>query len=158
VWNGWFLATILPTFAQFAEQRGDAARAAWCRERTAALRTALEAHAWDGHWYRRAYFDDGTPLGSELNDECKIDSIVQSWAVLSGIAEPARAKEALEAAERHLVRDADKLIALFTPPFDQGPLQPGYIKGYVPGIRENGGQYTHAATWMVQAMALLGRG
>jgi cyclic beta-1,2-glucan synthetase len=158
VWNGWFLATILPAFARLAEQRGDTARAAWCRERTDSLRVALEANAWDGHWYRRAYFDDGTPLGSQENDECKIDSIVQSWAVISGIAEQGRAKDALDAAEKHLVRDAEKLIVLFTPPFDKGVLQPGYIKGYVPGIRENGGQYTHAATWMVQAMALLGRG
>jgi cyclic beta-1,2-glucan synthetase len=158
VWDGWFLATILPAFAALAEGRGDARQAERCRQRTEQLRVALEEHAWDGHWYRRAYFDDGTPLGSAQNDECKIDSIVQTWAVISGIAQPERARQALAAVEEHLVRDKDQMILLFTPPFDQGPLQPGYIKGYLPGIRENGGQYTHAAAWVVQATALLGNG
>src|SRR5262249_9579288 len=114
--------------------------------------------AWDGHWYRRAYFDDGTPLGSAQNDECKIDSIAQTWAVIAGRADPQREREAMAAVEEMLVRRAEKLILLFTPPFDKGLLQPGYIKGYLPGIRENGGQYTHAATWVVQATALLGQG
>jgi cyclic beta-1,2-glucan synthetase len=109
-------------------------------------------------WYRRAYFDDGTPLGSAQNDECKIDSIAQSWAVISGVANPERARQAMASVEQFLVNEADKLLLLFTPPFDHGKLQPGYIKGYVPGIRENGGQYTHAAVWVVQALALLGRG
>jgi cyclic beta-1,2-glucan synthetase len=158
IWNGWFLATILPSFAEIAEKHGDSARAAWCRERTEELRVALESHAWDGRWYLRAYFDNGTPLGSQGNDECKIDSIAQTWAVLSGIANPRRTRQAMEAVEQHLVREADKLVLLFTPPFDRGALQPGYIKGYVPGIRENGGQYTHAAAWVVQATAMLGRG
>jgi cellobiose phosphorylase len=158
VWNGWFMLATLLEFAALAEQRSDAARAAWCRERAEALRRALEEQAWDGSWYRRAYFDDGTPLGSAQNDECQIDSIAQSWAVISGVGDPERARQAMAAVEDHLVRDADQMILLFTPPFDRGPLEPGYIKGYVPGIRENGGQYTHAATWVVLATALLGQG
>jgi cyclic beta-1,2-glucan synthetase len=158
VWDTWFLVTILNRFAPLAEARGDAARAAWCRDLAERLRAALEEHAWDGGWYRRAYFDDGTPLGSAQNDECRIDSIVQSWAVISGRADPERARTAMAAVEEHLVRDADRLILLFTPPFDRGKLQPGYIKGYLPGIRENGGQYTHAAAWVVKATALLGHG
>jgi cellobiose phosphorylase len=158
VWNGWFFVAVLKAFAELAEGRGDAARAAWCRERAEALRAALEAHAWDGAWYRRAYFDDGTPLGSAQNDECRIDAIPQAWAVISGAADPARAALAMAAVEEHLVRAGDRVIQLFDPPFDHGVLQPGYIKGYVPGIRENGGQYTHAATWVVLATALQGRG
>jgi cellobiose phosphorylase len=158
VWNGWFMLATLREFAGLAEQRRDAPRAAWCRERAEALRGALEEHAWDGGWYRRAYFDDGTPLGSAQNAECQIDSIVQSWAVISGAGDPERARQAMAAVEDHLVRDADQMILLFAPPFDRGSLEPGYIKGYVPGIRENGGQYTHAATWVVLATALLGRG
>ena len=114
--------------------------------------------AWDGRWYRRAYFDDGTPLGSATRDECQIDALPQAWAVISGAADPARAERALASAEERLVHPDGKLIKLFDPPFDRGPLQPGYIKGYVPGIRENGGQYTHAATWVVLATALQGRG
>jgi cyclic beta-1,2-glucan synthetase len=158
IWNGWFMLATLREFAGLAERRGDGARAAWCRERADALRVALEEHAWDGAWYRRAYFDDGTPLGSATNDECQIDSIAQSWAVISGGGDAERARRAMAAVEQHLVRDADGLILLFTPPFDRGRLEPGYIKGYVPGIRENGGQYTHAATWVVLATALLGQG
>jgi cellobiose phosphorylase len=158
VWNGWFFVAVLKAFAGLAEGRGDAARAAWCRERAEALRAALEAHAWDGAWYRRAYFDDGTPLGSATNDECQIDAIPQAWAAISGAADPRRAARAMAAVEEHLVRPGDRVIRLFDPPFDKGVLQPGYIKGYVPGIRENGGQYTHAATWAVLATALQGRG
>jgi cellobiose phosphorylase len=158
VWNGWFFVTVLNAFAEVAEGRADKAQAAWCRERAEALRAAIEANAWDGAWYRRAYFDDGTPLGSAQNDECQIDAIPQAWAVISGCADPARARLALAAVENRLVRTDDKLIKLFDPPFDKGELQPGYIKGYVPGIRENGGQYTHAATWVVLATALQGRG
>jgi cellobiose phosphorylase len=158
VWNGWFFITVLKAFAELAARRGDAARVAWCLERAEALRTAVEAHAWDGGWYRRAYFDDGTPLGSAQNDECQIDAIPQAWAVISGAADRARAAQALAAVEKRLVHHDSKLIQLFDPPFDKGTLQPGYIKGYVPGIRENGGQYTHAATWVVLATALQGRG
>ena len=158
VWNGWFMLATLREFASLAEQRSDAARAAWCRERADALHQALEEHAWDGDWYRRAYFDDGALLGSRQNDECQIDSIAQTWAVISGAGDPERARQAMAAVEDRLVREADKMILLFAPPFDRSSLEPGYIKGYVPGIRENGGQYTHAATWVVLATALLGRG
>jgi cyclic beta-1,2-glucan synthetase len=158
VWDAWFQLTILPRFAEIAERRGDVGRAARYRAEAERLRRAVEEQAWDGAWYRRAYFDDGTPLGSAQNGECQIDSLPQTWAVISGAADPARAKEGMRAAEERLVRPMDGLILLFTPPFDQGPLQPGYIKGYVPGIRENGGQYTHAATWVALAAALLGEG
>jgi cellobiose phosphorylase len=158
VWNGWFFVTVLNSFATLAEQRGQAAHASRCRERAEALRAALEANAWDGAWYRRAYFDDGTPLGSAQNEECQIDAIPQAWAVISGVADQARARSAMDAVQQRLVRGDDKLIQLFDPPFDKGALQPGYIKGYVPGIRENGGQYTHAATWVVLATALQGHG
>jgi cellobiose phosphorylase len=158
VWNGWFFITVLKAFAELAERRGDAARAAWCRERAEGLRAALEASAWDGAWYRRAYFDDGTPLGSAQNDECQIDTLPQAWAVISGAADPTRAEQAMASVEERLVHPEGKLIKLFDPPFDRGPMQPGYIKGYVPGIRENGGQYTHGATWVVLATALQGRG
>jgi cyclic beta-1,2-glucan synthetase len=158
VWVGWFLASCLRRFADLAEGRGDRAWASTCREQAEAVRQAIEAQAWDGGWYRRAYFDDGTLLGSAENDECQIDSIAQSWAVLSGAGEPERAKKAMAAVDERLVRREDELILLFTPPFDHGKLEPGYIKGYVPGIRENGGQYTHAATWVVQAAGQLGQG
>src|SRR5262249_47394718 len=143
---------------ELAEQRGDGERAQRYRAERARLGGAIEQHAWDGQWYRRAWFDDGRPLGSAQNTECRIDSIAQSWAVLSGGAEPERARQALAAAEKALVRPADQLLLLFTPPFDGGNLDPGYVKAYLPGIRENGGQYTHAALWLVQAAALLGRG
>jgi cellobiose phosphorylase len=158
VWNGWFFVTVLNAFAEVAEQRSQSDDATWCRERAEQLRIALEANAWDGAWYRRAYFDDGTPLGSAQNDECQIDAIPQAWAVISRSASPARTQSAMDAVQRRLVRTGEKLIQLFDPPFDKGALQPGYIKGYVPGIRENGGQYTHAATWVALATALQGRG
>jgi cyclic beta-1,2-glucan synthetase len=158
VWDGWFLVTILIRFAAVAELHSDSDRAAKYRCQASQLLDALEENAWDGLWYRRAYFDDGTPLGSTQNDECKIDSLTQTWAVISGAAKSERAQQAMASVEEYLIRQADQMILLFTPPFDKGPLQPGYIKGYVPGIRENGGQYTHAATWVVQATALLGQG
>jgi cyclic beta-1,2-glucan synthetase len=158
VWNGRFLLSILPRVAALADQRGDADRARRYREQADQLRRALEAHAWDGRWYRRTYFDDSTPLGSAANDECRVDSLPQSWAIISGAADPERARQALEAVEEFLVREPEQLITLITPPFDHSPLNPGYIKGYVPGIRENGGEYTHAAAWVVQEAALLGRG
>jgi cellobiose phosphorylase len=158
VWNGWFFVSVLNAFADLAGRRGDETRKIWCTERAEALRSALEANAWDGAWYRRAYFDDGTPLGSKQNDECQIDGIPQAWAVISGVADKDRTRSAMNAVHQRLVRPDDKLIQLFDPPFDKGALQPGYIKGYVPGIRENGGQYTHAATWVVLATALQGDG
>jgi len=158
IWNGWFFLTVLNSFAELSSRRHDPSRAAWCRAKAASLRVALEAAGWDGEWYRRAYFDDGTPLGSSANDECQIDAIPQAWAVISGEANEKRAAMAMQAVHRRLVREQDKLIKLFDPPFDKGMLQPGYIKGYVPGIRENGGQYTHAAVWVVWATALQGDG
>ena len=158
VWLGWFLHTILWEFAKVADARGDHKRAETWRLHVSALKAALEREAWDGEWYRRAYFDDGTPLGSATGAECRIDSIAQSWGIISGAAEPGRGARAMSAVEQHLVRRPEGLILLFTPPFDRTPLDPGYIKGYVPGIRENGGQYTHAAVWTVLAFAALGDG
>jgi cyclic beta-1,2-glucan synthetase len=158
VWLGWFLHTILWEFAKVADARGEHKRAETWRLHVSALKAALEREAWDGEWYRRAYFDDGTPLGSAIGLECRIDSIAQSWGVISGAAERARGARAMAAVERELVRRPEGLILLFTPPFDRTPLDPGYIKGYVPGIRENGGQYTHAAVWTVLAFATLGDG
>jgi cyclic beta-1,2-glucan synthetase len=157
IWNAWFLLTILRDFALLCRERGDLKEAHWLRAQAEPLQEAVETHGWDGNWYRRAYFDDGTPLGSAQNDACCIDSLVQSWSALSGSAAPERAQRAMDAVDEHLVREKDHLILLFAPPFDQTALEPGYIKGYVPGIRENGGQYTHAAVWVVQALALLGR-
>jgi len=158
VWNGWFFVAVLNAFAELATGRCDAPRAAWCRDRSAGFGAALEAHAWDGCWYRRAYFDDGTPLGSAQNDECQITAIPQAWAVVSGAADPARCERAMAAVESRLVNAEDRVIRLLTPPFDKGILQPGYITGYVLGIRENGGQYTHAAIWVALATARRGRG
>ena len=158
VWNGWFFVTVLNAFTELAEKHSQPDDVKWCRDGAEQLRVALEANAWDGAWYRRAYFDDGTPLGSAQNDECQIDAIPQAWAVISGVANAERTRSAMDAVQQRLVRSNDKLIQLFDPPFDKGVLQPGYIKGYVPGIRENGGQYTHAATWVALATALQGRG
>jgi len=158
VWLGWFLHAALERFARVAEDRGDERRATVWREHMRALKTSLEQHGWDGRWYRRAYFDDGTPLGSIVNSECRIDSIAQSWGVISGAAEPSRVTRAMAAVEAHLVQRDQGLILLFTPPFVRATLDPGYIKGYPPGIRENGGQYTHAAIWSVIAWAALGEG
>jgi cyclic beta-1,2-glucan synthetase len=155
VWLGWFLHQNLHEFAKLASARGEHERALRWQSHMDQLALALEREAWDGEWYRRAYFDDGTPLGSSQNDECRIDSIAQSWGVLSGVADPGHAALAMGAVDRLLVRRAERMILLFTPPFDRTPLDPGYIKGYVPGIRENGGQYTHAAVWTVLAFARL---
>jgi cyclic beta-1,2-glucan synthetase len=158
IWLGWFLYVTIEDFVAFAEQRGQHDRATSWRQHATSLRDALEREGWDGGWYRRGYFDDGTPLGSALNSECRIDSIAQSWGVISGAADPVRAARAMAAVDENLIlRDAG-LALLFTPPFDQIMLDPGYIKGYPPGIRENGGQYTHAALWSVQAFAKLGDG
>jgi cyclic beta-1,2-glucan synthetase len=157
VWLGWFLVSILRPFADLAAARGETDRADTYRHHADALERALE-QAWDGEWYRRAYFDDGTPLGSKENTECRIDAIAQSWAVLSGGGDSARARQAMEAADRHLIRREDRMMLLLTPPFDTMTPSPGYIQGYVPGVRENGGQYTHAALWTVLAFARLGDG
>jgi cyclic beta-1,2-glucan synthetase len=158
IWLGWFLCATIANFVAFAERRGQHDRAAAWQQHATSLRAALERDGWDGDWYRRGYFDDGTPLGSALSSECRIDSIAQSWSVISGAAEPAHAARAMAAVDENLLlRDAG-LALLFTPPFDKTTLEPGYIKGYPPGIRENGGQYTHAAIWSVQAFAKLGDG
>jgi cyclic beta-1,2-glucan synthetase len=157
VWLSWFLAAALEGFIPIAEARGESARAARYRDHLGALGAALEGPGWDGANYRRGYYDDGSPLGSVESDECQIDSIAQSWAVLSGQAPSERAGAAMERVLEKLVDPDARLVRLFTPPFENTPREPGYIKGYPPGVRENGGQYTHAATWVVYALARLGR-
>jgi cellobiose phosphorylase len=156
VWLAFFLCDVLRQFAEVARSRSDAAVAEKCDANLATLRDAIEREAWDGAWYRRAYFDDGTPLGSSLNPECQIDSLPQSWAVISGAGNPERARTALQSVDDRLVHREAGLIQLFDPPFDHSAMNPGYIKGYIPGVRENGGQYTHAAVWTVMAFALRG--
>ena len=157
VWLGFFLFAILRKFLPICRARQDQTRIARYQQSLASLGTALNDGGWDGGWYRRAYYDDGTPLGSSQSDECRIDAIAQAWAVLSGAAPDSRAVLALDAMERNLVDEPAGLIRLLTPPFDRTPHDPGYIKGYVPGVRENGGQYTHAALWAVRALAEAGR-
>jgi cyclic beta-1,2-glucan synthetase len=156
VWLGWFLHATLERFAPLAGLMTD--DPAPYLLQAGKLARALEAHAWDGDWYLRAYYDDGSRLGSGENNECRIDSIAQSWAVLSGAADKVRAAQAMESVDRLLVRPAEQMVLLFTPPFDQSARDPGYIKGYLPGVRENGGQYTHAAIWAAWAFARLGQG
>ena len=158
VWLGWLLYATLTAFAPIAEARGDTARAARWRTDAAALQASLEREAWDGDWYRRGWFDDGTPFGSAASIECRIDSIAQAWSVLSGAADRGRAVRAMAAVKRELIRPQDAVALLFTPAFDRTALDPGYVKGYPPGVRENGGQYTHAALWSVMAFAALGQG
>ncbi|MDB5659978.1 MAG: hypothetical protein JWS10_2593, partial [Cypionkella sp.] len=157
VWLGWLLIATVDMLAPLADSR-DPVRAAHWRNHAKAVRAAIESIAWDGAWYRRGTFDDGTWLGSSESDECKIDSIAQSWSVLSGAGEAGRAAKAMESVEQHLVRHNPDVALLFTPPFDHTPHDPGYIKGYPPGLRENGGQYSHAAMWAVLAYARLGQG
>jgi len=156
VWLGFFLSKVLADFHEIARLRGDLAFATRCRAEAAELIRSIEEHGWDGGWYLRAFFDDGSPLGSAANAECRIDSISQSWSVLSGAGDPGRSRLAMAAVDRLLVRRDRGLIQLLDPPFDTSDLNPGYIKGYVPGVRENGGQYTHAAIWAVMAFAALG--
>ncbi|WP_366524776.1 hypothetical protein [Nannocystis sp.] len=156
VWLAFFLHDVLTRFARLARRRDDDALAELCTREADGLRRNIEAHGWDGEWYRRAYFDSGEPLGSAANSECQIDSLPQSWAVLSQAGDPARARMGLDAVDRRLVRRDLGLIQLFDPPFDHSDMKPGYVKGYVPGVRENGGQYTHAAIWTVMAFAALG--
>lgn len=157
VWLGFFLYRILTDFIPLCEQRGDAARVSRYRAYRSRLGEALNDAGWDGAWYRRAYYDDGTPLGSAGNDECRIDTIAQAWSVISGAAPRDRAERALDAVEEHLVSEREGIVRLLTPAFDRTPHDPGYIKGYLPGVRENGGQYTHGALWAVRALAELGR-
>jgi len=156
VWLGFFLHQVLSQFAPLARRRQDPEFADLCATEAERLRENLDRDAWDGAWYRRAWFDDGTPLGSVGNTECQIDSISQSWSVLSGAGGPQRTRSAMQAVDERLVRRGDGLIQLLDPPFDQSDLDPGYIKGYVPGVRENGGQYTHGAIWTAMAFAALG--
>lgn len=156
IWLGFFLYEVLMRFSELAGQRGDLSFVQRCQREADQLRQDLDVHGWDGDWYRRAYFDDGTPLGTASGPECQIDSIAQSWSVLSGAGDPARARKGMAALDARLVRRDVGLIQLLDPPFDQSPLNPGYIKGYVPGVRENGGQYTHAAIWAAMAFARLG--
>ncbi|RYY03398.1 MAG: cyclic beta 1-2 glucan synthetase [Gammaproteobacteria bacterium] len=156
VWLGFLLYDVLNSFAKVATDRKDINFAERCKTQAENLRKNIEANAWDGGWYRRAYFDDGTPLGSSSNTECSIDSISQSWSVLSGAGSAERTKVAMHALDQHLVRRDSGIIQLLDPPFDKAPMNPGYIKGYVPGVRENGGQYTHAAVWAAMAFAALG--
>ncbi len=157
VWMGFFLHTVLGDFLPLCEQRGDSARVDRYRAHQESLRTALNEDGWDGEWYRRGWYDNGAVLGSKASDECRIDALAQAWSVISKTAPSARAAQALDSVERHLVDDGEKLIRLLTPPFVDTPNDPGYIKGYVAGVRENGGQYTHAAIWVVRAMAEAGR-
>ena len=156
VWLGFFLYAVLLQFAEVSRLRGDVAFAERCQAEAAQMRRNIEQNGWDGEWYRRAYFDDGSPLGSATNAECQIDSIAQSWAVLSGAGQAERSRMAMDAVDRRLVRRESGLIQLLDPPFDKSDMNPGSIKGYVPGVRENGGQYTHAAIWAAMAFAALG--
>ena len=156
VWLAFFLYDILMSFTEIARLKMDKVFEKTCRLSANTLKTNINTNAWDGEWYRRAYFDDGSPLGSKENEECKIDSIAQSWSVLSKGGDSNRSLMAMQSAGKYLVRKEDGMIQLFDPPFDKSAMNPGYIKGYVPGVRENGGQYTHAAIWLVMAFAALG--
>ncbi|HKT40733.1 MAG TPA: glycosyl transferase family 36 [Rhodanobacteraceae bacterium] len=157
VWMGWFLIKVIGDFAPFAEARRDARVARW-RDHARALELALETKAWDGDWYRRAFYDDGTPLGTSVDAECRVESMAQSWAVISGRGDPERAERAMRAVNENLVRPGEGFVALFSEPFDKTTHDPGYIKGYPPGLRENGGQYTHGSIWSLIAFAMLGDG
>lgn len=158
IWLGWFISYILSKMIPLCERLQDYDRVEYYSNELEKIGNALENEAWDGSWYRRAYFDDGTPLGSRENEECMIDSLAQSWSVISGNGDKSKSIEAMSEVESHLVKYDNGMVLLFTPAFDHGALNPGYIKGYVPGVRENGGQYTHAATWVISAFALLGEG
>jgi cellobiose phosphorylase len=156
VWLGFFGYQVLEQFAETARLHGDLAFSRRCSDNAELLRRALDQNAWDGAWYRRAWFDDGQPLGSAINEECRIDSIAQSWSVLSGAGLPARQRQAMQSLDEYLIKRNIRAVLLLDPPFDTSSLDPGYIKGYVPGVRENGGQYTHAAVWAGMAFARLG--
>jgi len=158
VWLAWFLGATLSDFTAIAEKRGDRERVQRCKDQIARLAKAVDTSGWDGAWYRRAFFDDGTPLGSSTNDECRIDAIAQSWAVISGIGDPARARDAVHASLTELVHPTARLMRLLWPPFDRTAHDPGYIRAYPNGVRENGGQYTHGVLWTVRALTMLGEG
>ncbi len=155
VWLGFFLYKALMEFSEVARLHGDLSFVEHCRDEAAQLRSNIEENGWDGEWYLRAYFDDGAPLGSASNPECRLDSIAQSWSVLSGAGDAERSHRAMAAVDKLLVQRDHSLVQLLAPPFDKSDLNPGYIKGYVPGVRENGGQYTHAAIWTAMAFAAL---
>ena len=156
VWLAFFLYDVLTKFAKLAAARNDTSFSEECLAEAQTLQQNIQKHAWDGSWYRRAYFDNGDPLGSASNQECQIDSLPQSWSVISGAGTPALSEEGMQAADQRLVRRDAGLIQLFDPPFDKSTMNPGYIKGYIPGVRENGGQYTHGAIWMAMAFAKMG--
>jgi cellobiose phosphorylase len=156
VWLAFFLYDVLTQFAKLARSRNDLTFADRCVTQAQQLQRNIELHGWDGEWYLRAWFDNGEPLGSATNPECQIDSLPQSWSVISGAGEPQRSRQAMTAVDQRLIRRKNELIQLFDPPFDKSSLNPGYIKGYIPGVRENGGQYTHGAIWTVMAFALMG--
>jgi cyclic beta-1,2-glucan synthetase len=158
VWLAWFLVDVWQRFSALCDRRGEQVLADDCRESARRMSRTIEQTSWDGEWYRRGYFDDGTPLGSSQSEEAQIDSLPQSWSVISGAGDPARAKQAMNSVEQHLVRNNERLLLLFTPPFDHSKPNPGYIAGYPPGVRENGGQYTHAALWVAMAFARMGDG
>jgi cellobiose phosphorylase len=155
VWLAFFLHQVLTSISKLATQRGDTEFSRLCNLESAKLSKNIDANAWDGKWYLRAFFDDGAKLGSSSNNECQIDSLPQAWAVITGAASTARARSAMEQVDQLLVDRKNSLIKLFEPPFDKCDCDPGYIKGYVPGVRENGGQYTHAAVWTIMAFAML---
>ena len=158
VWMGWFLGTVLKEFIPICKKMGDLEKVEKYKKIILGLKESIETNAWDGEWYKRAFFDDGTPIGSKESRECTIDSIAQSWSVISTLGNEERSKVALKSAENYLVNEEEGIVALLTPPFDDIELDPGYIKSYVPGVRENGGQYTHAAAWLIKAFAMLGEG
>ncbi len=158
VWLGWFLYKILKMFIPHCTNRGDLGSVQKYQAEASTLAIALDEHGWDGKWYRRAYFDDSSILGTESRSECKIDAIAQAWSVMSGAGDPQKSIKAMASVEDYLINREEGLIKLLTPPFDKSDMEPGYIKGYVPGVRENGGQYTHAATWVIAAFAMLGEG
>ncbi|HEX4999015.1 MAG TPA: glucoamylase family protein [Terriglobia bacterium] len=158
VWLAWFLVDVWRKFSALCSRRGDQSMADAYRTSARNMIATIESASWDGEWYRRGYFDDGTPLGSQANAEARIDSLPQSWAVISGAGNEARARQAMRAVDQYLVRDQERLVCLFTPPFDHSRPRPGYIMGYPPGVRENGGQYTHAALWVAMAFARMGNG
>jgi cellobiose phosphorylase len=156
VWLGFFLYEVLSKFIKISKIKNDAEFIEVCKKSSKEIHLNIEKNGWDGEWYRRAYFDNGLPLGSASNEECQIDSISQSWSVLSGAGDPVRSRIAMESVNKRLVRPEHALVQLLDPPFDKSDLNPGYIKGYVPGVRENGGQYTHAAIWTAMAFSKLG--
>jgi cyclic beta-1,2-glucan synthetase len=156
VWLAWFLIVACRRYAELAEDQGELDVGRELQSQADRYTAAVEAEGWDGAWYRRAFHDDGTLLGSSQSVECQIDSLAQSWSIIAGTGDPVRARQGMEAAIETLVLEDARLIMLLTPPFDQAAVDPGYIKGYLPGVRENGGQYTHAALWLVEATALMG--